>query len=309
VEVVTFYRFASLEDPQALQREVHAQAEQSGLKGTVLIAREGINGTLAGEGDSLRAFAAWLGRLEPFAEMEFKYSTAAPDNRVFYRLKIKVKDEIVGFGRRPVDPALRTGERVDAARWNQLLEDPDVLVVDTRNDYEVSIGSFPESINPGTRSFREFAGFVSEGLDPARQPRIAMYCTGGIRCEKASAYLLDQGFEQVYQLEGGILKYLETVAPEDNRWHGECFVFDQRVSVDQALEQGSFEQCFACRHPLSPEDRASEHYRLGVSCPHCIQDLSPVRAAAFEERNRQVAIAQRRGADHIGAQGPDMPGD
>jgi UPF0176 protein len=302
LDVVTFYRFVALPDPAALQRRLFAVAHGlPSLKGTILLAGEGINGTLAGPRADLEEFADELRELDEFAQMEFKYSKANAANPVFYRLKIKLKDEIVGFGQPQVQPATRTGEHVDAERWNDLLADPEVLVLDTRNDYEVQIGSFPGAVDPGTRSFREFAGFVREHLDPGRQPKIAMFCTGGIRCEKASAFMLQEGFSNVYQLQGGILKYLETVDGEHNLWQGECFVFDQRVSVDESLREGSYEQCFACRRPLSKEDRASEFYEHGVSCAYCVHELSDERAAAFKERNRQMALADRRGQTHIGA--------
>jgi len=200
----------------------------------------------------------------------------------------------------PVAACRRTGTRVDAPAWNRLLDDPDVLVIDTRHGYENEIGSFPGALDPGTRTFREFPGFVDRQLDPARQPKVAMFCTGGIRCEKASAYLLEQGFAEVYQLEGGVLKYLETVSPEQNRWQGECFVFDQRVSVSEELEQGSFVQCYACRRALSPADLDSPAWVEGVSCPHCVDELSEDQSAAFQERRRQVLLARQRGSRHLG---------
>ena len=306
--VVTFYRFVRIEDPAALQRRLFAAAEAGGLKGTILIATEGVNGTVSGARDDLDKFAAELRAYPELADMEFKFSSAASGNAVFYRLKVKVKEEIVSFGQPQVNPYERTGEHVDAQRWNELLADPEVLVLDTRNDYEVEIGSFPGALDPGTGSFREFASFVREHLDPATQPRVAMFCTGGIRCEKASAFMLGEGFAEVYQLDGGILKYLETVSAEKNRWRGECFVFDQRVSVDEKLQEGSYEQCFACRRPLSAEDRASEHYQHGVSCARCVHELSPERVAGRNERNRQMALAEGRGQAHIGvAQNGGVP--
>jgi UPF0176 protein len=317
VNVVTFYRFVRLEDPAALQRRLFAAvsacgkiggaARKAGLKGTVLIAREGINGTLSGEREDLEAIARELQSWDEFCGMEFKYSTANTSNPVFYRLKIKVKDEIVGFGQPGIAPDKVTGTHVDARAWNQLLADPEVLVLDTRNTYEVEIGGFPGAVDPGTRSFREFADFVRDNLDPGSQPKVAMFCTGGIRCEKASAFMLGEGFSEVYQLQGGILKYLETVERDDNRWQGECFVFDQRVSVDESLQEGSYEQCFACRRPLSEADRDHQDYEPGVSCARCVQELSTARAESFQERNRQVALADSRGQAHIGANQPASP--
>jgi len=299
--VVTFYRFAAVAAPDRLRAELHDLAASLGLLGTVLIAEEGINGTLTGARGSLEKFIDGLRQRPEFADIPSKYSGAAESNPVFFRLKVRVKPEIVSFGEPGIDPAARTGEHVDPERWNELLEDPEVLVVDTRNAYEIGIGSFPEAVDPHTTSFREFPRFVADNLDPEQHPRVAMYCTGGIRCEKASAYLLARGFADVYQLDGGILKYIEDVAPEANRWRGECFVFDQRVSVDDQLSEGSYQQCFACRRPLSEQDLASADYRQGVSCPHCVNELSDEREAAFAERNRQVELAAARGEQHIGS--------
>ncbi len=298
--VVTFYRFVRLDDPEALRDAIEARARTLGLKGTVLLATEGINGTVAGDRAALEALVAYLRSQPPFAELDCKFSSSAASNEVFHRLKIRIKAEIVNMGRPEVDVAARTGTHVGPERWHELLDDPDVVVVDTRNDYEVAIGSFPGAADPATRSFREFPAYVSEHLDPSRQPRVAMFCTGGVRCEKASAYLLEQGFEEVFQLDGGILGYLEQVAPGENRWQGECFVFDQRVSVDDALAQGSYVQCFACRRALSNADLESPEYVQGVSCPHCAQELTAEQRGSFEERARQEALAAARGGKHVG---------
>jgi UPF0176 protein len=303
-DVVTFYEFVRVVQPERLRDELLELASHLDLKGTILIAREGINGTLTGARHSLQAFAEELRARAEFSDIVCKYSSAGPANPVFYRLKVRVKPEIVSFGETGIDPATRSGEHVDADRWNELLEDPDVVVVDTRNSYEIGIGNFPGALDPHTTSFREFPQFVRDHLDAERQPKVAMYCTGGIRCEKASAFLLARGFSEVYQLDGGILKYLETVSPDSNRWQGECFVFDQRVSVDDNLVEGSYKQCFACRRPLSTEDMASADYREGVCCPHCVDALSEAREAAFAERQRQVALAAERGEQHIGAPSP-----
>ena len=303
--VVTFYKFVPVAQPEQLQRELLEVARYLELNGTILIAHEGINGTLTGSPGALEAFAQDLHGRAQFSDIVCKYSAARVGNPVFYRLKVRVKPEIVSFGAPGVDPATCTGEHVNAQRWNELLEDPEVVVVDTRNSYEISIGSFPGALDPRTTTFREFPQFVRDHLDPEHNQKVAMYCTGGIRCEKASALLLAEGFSEVYQLDGGILKYLETVASQSNRWQGECFVFDQRVSVDDNLAEGSYQQCFACRRPLSEEDLRSADYREGVSCPHCVAELSDAREAAFSERNRQVALAADRGERHIGA--PNQP--
>ncbi len=309
-DVVTFYQFAPLpaaespESLEALRDRLHNTAEQHSLKGTILLASEGMNGTLTGERHALEAFARVLTAVPGFADMPFKYSVASAGNPVFYRLKVRLKPEIVALGQPQVKPAARTGTHVDAETWNRLLDDPELIVIDTRNDYEIGIGTFPGAVDPGTRSFKQFPDYVAT-LDPQRQPRVAMFCTGGIRCEKASAYMLEQGFEEVFQLDGGILRYLETVAPNDNRWQGECFVFDQRVSVDRELGEGSYEQCFACRRPLTAEDLASADYHQGVSCPNCVGDQDEAQRAAFAERQRQVELAAARGELHVGKRMPD----
>lgn len=299
--VMTFYRFVKLSSLDALRQALQDRAAELGLKGTVLLAEEGINGTLAGERDALEAFHGYLKTRPELAHMPCKFSSASADNPVFHRLKVRIKPEIVSFGQPALDPSRRTGEHVDAARWNALLDDPDVLVIDTRNHYEIGIGTFPGAVDPQTQSFREFPGYVQAHVDPRRHRRVAMFCTGGIRCEKASAFMLERGFEAVYQLDGGILKYLETVSPDDNRWRGECFVFDQRVSVDASLDEGGYRQCYACRRPLSDADLASSDYEEGVSCPHCIHELTPEQHAAFVERRRQVLLAEARGEQHVGA--------
>jgi len=298
--VMTFYRFVVLNDLESLRGSLFDSAAGLALKGTVLLAEEGINGTLTGEPAALEAFRQILVSQDAFADMAFKRSTASPDNPVFYRLKVRIKPEIVSFRQPGLDPARRTGQHVDAGRWNQLLDDPDVLVIDTRNSYEIDIGTFPGAVNPQTRSFREFPDYVRQHMDPERHPRVAMFCTGGIRCEKATAFMLEQGFDSVYQLDGGILGYLETVTAQENRWQGECFVFDQRVSVDAALAEGGYQQCYACRRPLSDEDLVSSEYREGISCPHCVHEQSPAQRAGFAERGHQVRLAEARGEQHLG---------
>jgi len=299
--VMTFYRFVPLANLPELRSELEAEAQRLDLLGTILLADEGINATLAGTIDALAAFRAGLCARSEFAPMRFRFSTADDHNPVFYRLKVRIKAEIVRLDQPGVAPARRTGEHVDARRWNQLLDDPEVLVLDTRNGYEIGIGTFPGALDPGTRSFRQFPDYVKTQLDPARHPKVAMFCTGGIRCEKASAWMLEQGFEAVYQLEGGVLTYLETVPAEENRWQGECFVFDQRVSLNQDLDEGSFEQCYACRQPLSPADVASPDYAPGISCPHCIHARSEDQRRGFRERRRQEELAAERGRRHVGA--------
>ena len=297
--VMTFYKFVQLRKLEFWQAELIGQARTLEIKGTVLLAEEGINGTLVGERENLKLFAAALVGHEVFSDVEFKYSTAAADNPVFYRLKVRIKPEIVSFAQL-LGASHDRGVPVDAECWNELLQDPDVIVIDTRNCYEVAIGSFPGAVDPDTRSFREFPAYVLTCLDPAQHKKVALYCTGGIRCEKASAYMLENGFEQVFRLQGGILKYLETVSPEQNRWQGECFIFDQRVSVNNELNEGSYQQCFACRRALSEQDLDSPHFRQGVCCPKCIDEHDDVRRAGFKERQRQVQLAAARGTVHVG---------
>jgi len=302
---------------EVLRETVLARCEALNILGTLLLAGEGINGTVTGSPAALDQLAEMLLEQPEFEGLEYKRSAVREGEAAFLRMKVKIKDEIVSFGE-PVSPALRTGEHVDARRFNELLDDPDVVVVDTRNDYEVEVGTFPGALNPRTKSFREFPDFVEKNLDPENQPRIAMFCTGGIRCEKAAAYLLDQGFESVYQLDGGVLKYLETVGDQpskpasesmseklSNRWDGECFVFDQRVALDTNLQPGDYLQCHACRRPLPKSQADHPDYKLGISCPRCISEVDPSRRAGFEERQSQMELAASRGKTHIG---PDSQG-
>ena len=300
MRVASFYRFVRLNDLHDLQCRIAGLAQSLQLKGTVLLAEEGINATLCGDGARLKAFVGALQEDERFDGLPVKYSAAAGDDPVFYRLKVRVKPEIVTFGQPGIDAGAYRGKPVDARRWNELLDDDGVAVVDARNSYEIGIGAFPGAIDPGIANFRDFPKFANKRLDPEREPRIAMYCTGGIRCEKASAWLLNAGFDEVYQLDGGILRYLETVPAGENRWRGECFVFDQRVSVDGELGQGTYRQCFACRAPLSASDMASPHYRQGVHCPNCVDELTDEKRACLEERQKQVTLAEARGARHLG---------
>lgn len=295
--VLAFYRFFSLPDPARLCEELLELGQALDLKGTILLATEGINGTVVGLPDALQQLCDRL--MQCCGPVPFKWSELDPENPGFYRFKCRVKNEIVSFGVPGLDPR-QTGEHVDADTWNALLADPDTVVIDTRNQYEIDIGTFPEAISPGTTNFREFPEWAEANLDPQDGRPIAMFCTGGIRCEKASAWLLQQGFNEVYQLDGGVLRYLETVDEAHNAWSGECFVFDQRVSVDRELRQGNYQQCFACRHPLSETELADARFIQGVSCPHCADDDDATRREGLLERQRQVALAEARGTRHIG---------
>ncbi|MGY9058010.1 MAG: oxygen-dependent tRNA uridine(34) hydroxylase TrhO [Alphaproteobacteria bacterium] len=290
--VVAIYHFVGLEDFEALKPPLLDVCLANGLKGTILLAREGLNGTVSGSRagiDTLLTFLKADPRFETLRHKE-SYAEAAP----FRRMKVRLKREIVTMGVPDTDPGALSGERVDAKRWNDLIQDPDVLTIDTRNAFECAIGTFENAISPNTTSFREFPNFVDTELHPQKHRKIAMFCTGGIRCEKATNYLIKQGFEEVYHLDGGILKYLETVDKDESLWRGECFVFDDRVAVDENLAPGGHTQCYGCRMPLAEADRASPHYQIGVSCPHCYGKHSAEKIAGLQERQRQMDMAKTR---------------
>jgi len=297
--VCALYRFVRLDDHRALRAPLLAVMEQQHVCGTLLLAREGINGTVAGTRAAIDALLDWLRSDSRLADIECKESVT--DRPPFKRSRVKLKKEIVTMGVADIDPNQVVGTYVTPSEWNALISDPDVLLVDTRNDYEVRVGSFRNAVNPGTATFREFPGFVRRRLDPARHRKVAMFCTGGIRCEKSTAWLRQQGFDEVYHLQGGILKYLEEIPEQESLWQGECFVFDERVTVNHRLEKGSYEQCHACRMPLSASDMASADYRPGVSCPHCTGTLSPRQRARFAEREKQARLASARGEHHMGS--------
>jgi len=297
--VAALYKFVSLPDHEGLRAPLLAACEEAGACGTLLLAREGINGTIAAQGDGIEKVLDWLRRDERFTDIEVKYSHA--EEQPFYRMKVRLKKEIVTLGAGDVDPNEQVGTYVEPGDWNALIMDPDVLIIDTRNDYEVAIGTFEGADNPHTTSFREFPAYVEKLKAEGKKPKVAMFCTGGIRCEKASSLMLREGFDEVYHLKGGILKYLETVPVDESLWRGECFVFDNRVSVRHGLEIGDYDLCHACRMPISAADKASEHYRPGLSCPHCIGERSDEELARFAERQKQVQLARQRGETHIGS--------
>jgi UPF0176 protein len=304
VRVAAFYRFVPLAPAElpGWQQRLLVLGGEGGLRGTVLLAAEGINGTVCGPDAGVETLLNHLQSDPRLAGLDVKRS--AVDSQIFHRFKVRLKQEIVTMGVASVAPTAGTGMPVAAARWNELLADPDTLAIDTRNAYEVALGSFEGAIDPGTASFRDFPAWVEQRLRPLvaeRRPRrLALFCTGGIRCEKATAYLVDRGFEGVHQLQGGILRYLEQVSEAESRWRGECYVFDQRVALDHRLAPGCHSLCHACGLPLSPADRALESHVPGVSCRHCIGRYSAADRDRFAERQRQMALAAARGAAHIG---------
>jgi len=299
MKVVSLYRFLDLEDPADFRDRLKARCDEQGLLGTMLLATEGFNGTLAGDEAAIRAVLDWIReQLGIDEDLDARWTDA--DEAPFRKMRVKVKPEIVTLGRPDILPHKGTGQHVDARRWNELLDDPEVVLIDTRNHYEVEVGTFPGAIDPGNDSFREFPEFAKELAEQSTDRPLAMFCTGGIRCEKATALMLELGFKDVYHLQGGILNYLNETAEDDNRWQGECFVFDTRVAVDRDLAEGGYVQCHACRRPLSTADMASPDYREGVSCPRCINETDADRRARLEERRKQVALAAARGEQHIG---------
>jgi UPF0176 protein len=267
VVVVTFYKFVAIADCEALRTTLQAVCDRAQLRGTILLAPEGINATVAGEQTGIDHLLHHLQADDRFADLTPKLSSAP--SAPFGRMKVKVKPEIVTLGQPQADPSQQVGTYVNPQDWNQLIQDPEVTVIDTRNVYEVAIGSFPRAINPQTAAFRQLPDYVATHLDPAQHKKIAMFCTGGIRCEKATAYLLNQGFESVYHLQGGILKYLADIPAEQSLWQGECFVFDERVAVTHGGQLGSYDMCRACGHPISQADQTTPEYVAGMSCPHC----------------------------------------
>ena len=299
VVVAALYRFAKFPDFESFREPLQSLMLEQGIKGTLLLAAEGVNGTIAGSREGIDTVIAWLEKDPRFTGLEVKesYVTGNP----FYRTKVKLKKEIVTMGVEGIDPNHIVGTYVDPRDWNDLISDPDVLLLDTRNDYEVEIGTFEHAVNPDTETFREFPDYVSKELDPKKQKKVAMFCTGGIRCEKSTAYLKQQGFEEVFHLKGGILNYLEQIPEEESMWQGECFVFDNRVTVNHQLEQGQYDQCHACRLPITEDDKQHVNYQKGVSCHRCYGKHSEEQMKRYEARERQVSLAKKRGETHIGS--------
>lgn len=297
--VCALYQFVSLNDFQALRQPLLRVMEENEIRGTLLLAGEGINGTIAGSRQGIDAVLKWLKNDPRLTDIDYKESIA--EALPFKRAKVKLKKEIVTMGIEGIDPNRVVGTYVSPADWNALLADPDVLLIDTRNDYEFQVGTFKNAINPKTESFREFPAYVRENLNPAKHKKVAMFCTGGIRCEKSTAFLKEHGFEEVYHLKGGILKYLEEVPERETLWQGECFVFDERVTVNHQMQKGSYDQCNACRLPITEADKADPKYQQGISCPHCHDRTTEEQKRRFMEREKQIQLARKRGEPHIGS--------
>ncbi len=305
--VAALYKFVDLPDFAEKQAPLRELCERHGVKGTLLLAKEGVNGTIAGPSAGVQAVLDALMADARLADLSYKTSWASKEP--FYRLKIKLKKEIVTMRVPGLDPNVTVGQYVAPEKWNDLLNDPNVVLIDTRNDYEVKIGTFENAIDPHIRTFADLPAWVEENEAPGKplapqngkKPKVAMFCTGGIRCEKSTAFMKMKGYDEVYHLQGGILKYLENVPSEQSKWNGQCFVFDERVSVGHGLEEGGLSFCRACRFPLTPEDITSPHYEEGVSCPHCYAKQTSEQKAKLAERQKQMKLARERGTRHVGA--------
>lgn len=295
--IAALYKFVELPDFKDLQEPLKRLCLKEDIRGTLLLAEEGINGTISGTRLGIDAVLSHLSSDSRMKDLKHKESYAK--SLPFRQIKIRLKKEIVTLGIPKINPNKLVGQYVKAKNWNELISCPEVIVIDTRNDYEVEIGTFKKAKNPKNKYFREFPQYVKNNFDPSVHKKVALFCTGGIRCEKASSYMLTQGFKEVYHLQGGILKYLETIPKNKSFWEGECFVFDNRVTVNHSIEQGSYDQCFGCRHPVPETDKMSKYYKLGVFCPKCYNSRSDQQKARAHERQRQIQIAKLRNKTHI----------
>ena len=295
--VAALYKFVTITAPQKLQKPILDYCKENTIKGTLLLANEGINGTISGSRQSINQVLAYLKSIPELTQLEHKESSCLKNP--FIRMKVKLKKEIVTLGHPEANPSETVGTYIDPKDWNQLINDPEVILVDTRNDYEYEIGTFKGALNPKTKTFKEFPEYVTNNLDKTKHKKVAMFCTGGIRCEKASSYMLKQGFENIYHLKGGILKYLENVDKNDSYWQGECFVFDDRVAVAHNLVEGEAIQCHGCRHALYPKDTESPHYKKGVHCPKCFNKTTSKQKQRFAERQKQITLAKLRNQQHL----------
>lgn len=298
IRVCALYHFFAFPDFADWREPLLELMKAQQVRGTLLLAAEGINGTIAGPNKGIETLLEFIQRDERLKGLDYKDSFS--DDYPFLRTKVKLKKEIVTMGVEGIDPNKSVGTYLDAESWNQVISDPETLLIDTRNDYEYEVGTFKGAVNPHTTTFRELPDYVQQNLDPNKHKRVAMFCTGGIRCEKSTAYLKGLGFDEVYHLKGGILKYLEDMPKENSLWEGECFVFDERVTVNHDLEPGQYDQCHACRRPISDEDKQSEHYVLGVSCPYCYDETSEEQKQRFAQRQKQIELAKERGEQHRG---------
>jgi len=299
--VAALYKFSSINDPESLHNEIRIRLKSLSISGTILVGEEGINGTISGTNSNIKKAIAFIQSIKGFASLDIKYSKS-PKNP-FIRLKIKLKKEIVTIGDRSINPNKIVGDYVDPKNWNSLIDDKDTILIDTRNDYEYSIGTFKNAINPNTVKFREFPKWVKDQNfteDDKKNKKVAMFCTGGIRCEKASSLMMKDGFENVHHLKGGILNYFQSVKNEDSLWEGECFVFDDRVSVNQDLTVGTYDMCHGCRMPITEDDKKLKEYIKGVACPKCFNTTTEDQKARYMSRQKQVDLAKARNQKHIG---------
>ncbi len=298
--VAALYQFVELSDYREIRSPLLDTCMSHGLRGTLLLAEEGINGTIAGNREGIDAVKQWLDADGRFDRLEYKESLMDAEGVPFYRMKVKIKKEIVTLGVPGISPKMRVGRYVMPEDWNVLISDPETITIDTRNDYEYEVGTFKGAINPEIKTFREFPEWVADNLDPKRHKKVAMFCTGGIRCEKSTSYLLEQGFEEVYHLKGGVLNYFEQVPHTESTWEGECFVFDNRVTVNHQLEPGEFDQCHACRRPITKDDKTRLEFVIGVQCHHCVDEYSDAQRERFRMRQQQIELAESRGERHVG---------
>ena len=298
--VAALYQFVELPDYRSIRVPLLDTCKSHGLRGTLLLAEEGINGTIAGTREGINSVKQWLDADGRFDCLEYKESLTDAEGAAFYRMKVKLKKEIVTLGVPGISPKMKVGRYVMPEDWNALIKDPETITIDTRNDYEYEVGTFKGAINPETKTFREFPEWVADNLDPKKHKKVAMFCTGGIRCEKSTSYLLEQGFEEVYHLKGGVLNYFEQVPHTESTWEGECFVFDNRITVNHQLEPGEFDQCHACRRPITNEDKTRPEFVMGVQCHQCIDEYSDAQRKRFRMRQHQIELAESRGERHIG---------
>ena len=298
--VAALYQFVELPDYRTIRAPLLDTCMSYGLRGTLLLAEEGINGTIAGAREGIDAVKQWLDADGRFDRLEYKESLMDAEGVPFYRMKVKLKKEIVTLGVPGISPKMKAGRYVTPEDWNALITDPETITIDTRNDYEYEVGTFKGAINPETKTFREFPEWVADNLDPKKHKKVAMFCTGGIRCEKSTSYLLEQGFEEVYHLKGGVLNYFEQVPHTESTWEGECFVFDNRVTVNHQLEPGEFDQCHACRRPITKDDKTRPEFVMGIQCHHCVDEYSDAQRERFRMRQHQIELAESRGERHVG---------